>query len=125
MNKSITIKIKGIDSGKIIGINIEEIHNSNMLSIDEDKIIDIDMDKNIYLAILIEMKKANIAVDEDLNCLRDRIFTISEREWFRAPKELWKPDEKTGELAPPKTFAVALRKDLEYILLGKDLHEKA
>ena len=112
MNKSTTIKIKGIDSGKIIGINVEDK--------DKDKIIDIDMDRNIYLGMLVEMKKANVTVDEDFQCFNDRIFTISEREWFRAPKELWKPDEKTGELTPPKTFAVALRKDLEY-LLGKDL----
>lgn len=82
------------------------------------------INSTIYKGVSIELKKANIHIDNDLKCMVGCIFTIVGREWFRAPKELWKPDEKTGELIPPKTFAVALRKDLEYILLEKDLNEK-
>jgi hypothetical protein len=69
------------------------------------------LDSTIYKGMSTELKKANIHIDDDLKCLVNCVFTIAGREWFRAPKELWKPDEK-GELVPPKTFAIALRKDI-------------
>ena len=65
----------------------------------------------IYKGMSAELKKANIHIDDDLKCLVNCIFTIASRQWFQAPKELWKPDEK-GELVPPKTYAIALRKDI-------------
>lgn len=70
------------------------------------------INSNIYKGMSAELKKANINIDNDLKCLVNCIFTMVSREWFQAPKELWKPDEKTGELAPPIVFAIALRKDL-------------
>ena len=102
--KIITIKIISIDKDKITGLEIGDDE-----SYDKNKIIDIEMNKNIYLALLVEMKRANTIVDEDFQCFNDRIFTISEREWFRAPKKLWDGEN------PPKAFGVTLRTDLEKI----------
>lgn len=86
-----TIKIICIDKDKITGTSMEG-ENKN-------KTIDIPINKSIYLALLTEMKKANIDVDEELECFINRIFTVFERKWKDVP-----------------VFGAALRKDLE----GKD-----
>lgn len=73
----------------------------------------------IYKGMLAEFSKAKISVDDDLRCMVGCIFTIAGRQWFQAPKEFWISDEKTGELVPPTTFAIALRKDL--MNMGRDM----
>lgn len=67
----------------------------------------------IYKGILAEMMKAKIPVDKDLRCIVNRVFTIAGRQWVQAPKELWRQDEVTKRMVAPKTYAVALRMDLE------------
>lgn len=69
------------------------------------------INSTIYKGMLAEFGKAKIHVDPDLKCMVGCIFTIAGRIWEKAPKELWKPDGK-GELLPPKTYAIALRKDI-------------
>lgn len=92
----VTIKIIHVDKDKIIGRDIG----------DENKIIEIELNKNIYLGLLAEMKKANISVDEKLECFNNRIFTIVETAWRKLPKDL---------KVEPRAFCVALRKDIENI----------
>lgn len=70
------------------------------------------INSTIYKGLLTELKKAKISVDDDLKCIVGCIFTIGCREWFNAPRDVWKSDEKTGKLVPPRTLCIALRKDL-------------
>lgn len=102
--KMVTVRIINVDKDKITG---QEIGGEEGDEKDESNIIDIPINKNIYLGMLAEMKKAGILVDNDLRYFNDRIFTIIEKEWKRALKELWIDGN------PPKTFGVTLRKDLE------------
>lgn len=74
---------------------------------------DFIVSSTIYKGILAEMKKAKIPVDDDLKCIVNRVFTIAGREWANGPKEMWKMDDITKKLVPPKTYSVALRLDLE------------
>lgn len=90
MKSETTIKVIKVDKDKITGINMEG-ENKN-------KTVDIGMNKSIYTALLVEMKKANIIVDTNLQCFNNRIFTIFEREWKDVP-----------------IFGVALRKDIEQL----------
>lgn len=91
----VTIKIIRVDNDKITG---REIGGEN-----ENKIIDINMNRSIYLALLTEIKKADVVIDEELDCFHNRIFTIYETKWKDTP-----------------VFGAALRKDLEYLILWKD-----
>lgn len=84
--KTVTVRIISIDENKISGIEIGGDNN----------IVDIPINRNIYLALLAEMKKSNIDVDKDLQCFNNRVFTILE-----------------GELKGASFFGVALRKDIE------------
>lgn len=104
MNKN-TIRIVSVNNEKISGI---EIGSDNKYENKENKhnIIDISMNRNIYLGLLVEMKKAGIDIDEELKCFNNRIFTIVETEWRKPVKDL---------NVIPIAFGVALRKDLEYI----------
>jgi len=96
--KMVTIKIIRIDKDKLklTGLEIGKDINNNT--------IDIPINKSIYLGMLAEMNKANILVDDELKCFDNRIFTIIEKEW------------KQRILNPPKTFCVALRKDIEKMI---------
>lgn len=91
MKSEITINVIKVDKYKITGVKIE--------GEDKDKIIDILINKSIYIALLTEMKKADVIVDEELRCFDNRIFTIFEGEWKETP-----------------VFGAALRKDLEYLI---------
>jgi hypothetical protein len=66
----------------------------------------------LYKEMLAELKKYNIAVDKDLNCIVGRVWTIKCISWLNGPKELWKINEFTKRPIAPKTYSITLRRDL-------------
>lgn len=90
-----TIRIVSVDENKIVGQEIGGQNSGNG--------INIPMNRNIYLGLLAEMKKANIPVDEKLECMIGYVFTIVEKEWKKPPK---------GLSVIPIVFGVTLRKDI-------------
>lgn len=74
---------------------------------------DIWLSKTIYKGILAELKRAEIPVDNNMRCIVGHVFTVAGREWHTAPIDMWSFDSNTNKNVPPKTYAVALRPDLE------------
>ncbi len=61
---------------------------------------------SIYKEMLAELKKNNIEIDNNLNCLKDKIFTFAHKDWNTVPKELWIDEEI------PTVLGITLRTDL-------------
>lgn len=85
---------------------------------------DLYMSTTIYKGIIAEIRREKIPVDDDLKCIVEHVFTIAGRDWYTAPREMWRFDKMTKKYVPPKIYAVGIRLDLEkQDNLAKDMNQ--
>lgn len=99
---SVTIKIITAP----IKMRTEMFSLCNVMHLDKEYFLRIT--STIYKGIIRELETNDISVDNNLECIENRIFKITGIEWHTAPKEMWKFDEITKIFNPPKIFAVKL-----------------
>lgn len=99
-----------------IGCMVEELVNEDSpISLVKAPENLLRLTSTIYQGMKAELKKNNIRVDSELECMLGKAWTVEGKAWITAPIDRWVIDENTGKNNPPTTYSVRLRPDLELI----------